>query len=1823
MTRSSRVKALLVVLVAAFIAVTFAFARSEKVRSEPALSRVDSVVLFAIPNLGIDDVDPDVMPVLDRLSRQGAIAATNVRTKGNSPDLVDAYATLGAGNRVAIADREPAQPTIIEPSDDPATGTEATTTTVPLDPSTGEPVAARPIEPTAVTVGARALGLPSSEPDLIVLREMGEIVGNADAGNDPGAQPGALADALRRAGMRSALVSNAHVLSTSVPEAVSVPAAVAAADRYGLIDRGSIAGDLLVPDPGAPGAVTADPDSFVAAVDGALGDSQVVVVDPGETIRAATTAALLTAGPDAEQLRSDALSRTDGILGALAADLDDDTLLVVVGVTPPGDRWALTPMVMSGGDTPRGYLHSSSTHRPDLVTLTDLAPTVLDALGVDAPGSMIGNPLAYRPGDADWEGALALDELLENRAPIDKPMAVGFIVVQTVVYLVAIAVLVTDRSRPAWFDKSLLFVVVTCGAWPLVTFWLRIVPSLYSYGAGTFVLCWLIAAVVAFGVTRLRRHVLDPVLALCALTVATLVVDLATGAHLQYGSFFGYAPTTAPRFIGIGNAAFALLGGATVAVCTALVARSKDRSLALWCGGAVAVVVVVADGAPWMGTDVGGILTLVPVLCLMFWALAGRRVRWHTIGLAVLAAAAVLGIAVGVESLRDPGQRTHIGRFFLESADGTTVQDTFLRKWDANTDVLRRSPLAWAVPVLAGAGFVAVASGRAFKRVLPLGSPERTGVTATLAMGFVGWILNDSGVVVLALAAVFLGPYILLLAQERSAGGAADQRSTGTVGPPMPDDETGLVSGTDQPEPASTDPLVSQLSELPESPVVVALVPAKDRADSVGDTVQALLALDAVDRVLVIDDGSSDDTADAAFAAGADVLRLDQNRGKGGAVAAGVQATPEAHVYLLIDADLARTADAADLLLGPVLRDEADLVVGVLPPAGGRGGFGKVRDFAARGIRRACGLEVSAPISGQRAIRAELLRGLRSAERFGLEVAMTIEVARAGGRFAEVDVPMDHLHTGRSVSGFAHRGRQGLDIAVALWPRVTSPTARRSVLVLATALICIGAVALGSLQVPTTSALAATPERVLVFGMQPLSFDDLDRGVTPNLQRLIDEGSIGAMSVRTVTRRPNDGEGYLSLGAGARLRSGSLLEEVIRSDTPVGSATAADYVRTFTGLAPQGEYVVMGGASVISRNDNAEAASTPGALGDALRSAGKVGAVVGNSDQPASYVSEGFLSRPAALVVMTGDLGVERGHLEPEEVLEPVPGTAFGLRANADGVVSAALQELERSEVVVVDPGDLARTARFDRAALPAAAEGEWESSLERTDEILGRIVDGVDPDTLVLVVSVVPSGGPYRPTPLVAWGSGVPKGRITSPSTRQSGLSAVTDLAPTILDALGVDPVEELPGNAIRYEAGPARLGDLHTLDADTQVREATYGPVSTRYIQAFTVLYLLATAVVCTGRAVGRWQMLLRRAGLMLAAFPVATFLARLIPGLTTWFTTAQALASVALALAIGWAVDRRATRPLVALARIAAITIAVIVVDSWTGSRLHVSGWLGYSVHNAGRFYGIPNTTFAVLGGLTLILAGVVVHRSERRDDALWLVGCIFTVVLVSAGLPMLGADVGSLITLFPVFAITLIVLGGRNMKPRSLVIAGVAMVALVAVAAGLDMSRPADQQSHLGRFTEELLDDGPSALLDTFTRKQSANFRLLSVSQWSEIAPVALIFLAIPLLWQRRFPTVFPAGGALRTAFWSIVAATILGFASNDSGPIVIALFLTQLAPFVLMALLSPTDDGVLRLAADGSRSGATGAAGAPGNGEPPPDAGVASGERDQTAPAARP
>lgn len=214
---------------------------------------------------------------------------------------------------------------------------------------------------------------------------------------------------------------------------------------------------------------------------------------------------------------------------------------------------------------------------------------------------------------------------------------------------------------------------------------------------------------------------------------------------------------------------------------------------------------------------------------------------------------------------------------------------------------------------------------------------------------------------------------------------------------------------------------------------VVAIVPAHNEQDRIGATVTALRAVASVDDVLVVDDASTDDTAARARAAGASVLRLARNAGKGGALRAGVAAT-NADVLVFIDADVGATASVAAVLLAPVLAAEADMTI-ARPPADRPSGFGLVERFARWGIERFGRATMARPLSGQRALRRAVLDRVRIADRFGVEVALTVDALRAGFCVTEVEYAIEHAKTGRDVAGFVHRARQGFDVARVLAAR--------------------------------------------------------------------------------------------------------------------------------------------------------------------------------------------------------------------------------------------------------------------------------------------------------------------------------------------------------------------------------------------------------------------------------------------------------------------------------------------------------------------------------------------------------------------------------------------------------------------------------------------------------------------------------------------------------------------------------------------------------------------------------------------------------------------
>jgi hypothetical protein len=233
------------------------------------------------------------------------------------------------------------------------------------------------------------------------------------------------------------------------------------------------------------------------------------------------------------------------------------------------------------------------------------------------------------------------------------------------------------------------------------------------------------------------------------------------------------------------------------------------------------------------------------------------------------------------------------------------------------------------------------------------------------------------------------------------------------------------------------------------------VVPAKDEAARIASTVAALVAVPGVAAVVVVDDGSTDDTAARARAAGADVVRHARNRGKAAALETGAarlavldarsraaadaatddaatsHASSTGRPLLFVDADLGETAGNTLVLAEPVLAGEADLAIAVLPPQSRPGGGrGFVVRLARRGIVRATGWTPTQPLSGMRCLTREAFEAARPlAHGWGVETAMTIDLLTAGYRVVEVSCDLQHRVTGADWRGQVHRLRQYRDVA--------------------------------------------------------------------------------------------------------------------------------------------------------------------------------------------------------------------------------------------------------------------------------------------------------------------------------------------------------------------------------------------------------------------------------------------------------------------------------------------------------------------------------------------------------------------------------------------------------------------------------------------------------------------------------------------------------------------------------------------------------------------------------------------------------------------------
>ncbi|MGH9049826.1 MAG: hypothetical protein ACRDY4_08865 [Acidimicrobiia bacterium] len=736
--------------------------------------------------------------------------------------------------------------------------------------------------------------------------------------------------------------------------------------------------------------------------------------------------------------------------------------------------------------------------------------------------------------------------------------------------------------------------------------------------------------------------------------------------------------------------------------------------------------------------------------------------------------------------------------------------------------------------------------------------------------------------------------------------------------------------------------------------------------------------------------------------------------------------------------------------------------------------------------------------------------------------------------------------------------------------------------------IVVGTLGAAAIATPARADDAAGRDqpRVLLISVPGLTWEDIDRNHDdiPNLAGLLDSSAVADLATRTISRWVDVADGYSTLNAGTRAvgAGGAADGEAFAVDARFGIDTAGSVFERRTGQEVERGIVALSLAEIIEENDAELYDAEVGALGDALAESGHARAVVGNADgvdptQPGELI----YGRTVVEGLMGSDGVVPSGSVGPGLLVEDA-AAPFGLRLDNEAVAAAFSDAWEPGAVVLVEASDLVREDAYRSFATADERARLFREALRATDDLVGRLLDEVDLERdIVMVVGPSHPEREVRLTVAALHAPGVEPGLLRSGSTRRSGFVQLVDIAPTILDRLGVEKPDAMEGQPVSVgdDGGSAEERRQFLVDADAAAtfRDAHVGPVATLFVIAQLVL-ALATMVAVVRPVRPSLTQALFGGGVVALAYLPAVYLANLLPfydlGTVSYFAFlvvgAAALAALYALVARGKSLDTL----MVALGAI----VATLLIDVVLGAHLQFNSALGYSPKVAGRFTGFGNLGYATLASSAVILAGLLAHRIGGRRGARVAVTLLAVVFVVDA-VPFWGSDVGGTLSLLPGYAVASYLLLGLRVRVRTIVMCGVGAVAAVVLFGLVDLARPADQRSHLGRLFESIADDGWSSFAVVVLRKAGTNLSGLTTSVWMWMVPIAFGLVAW-LVWKtpERLRALDHRIPQLRAAMTGFAIVAVLGFALNDTGIAVPAVMLA-VANSVLIALVAslPMDE----------------------------------------------
>lgn len=726
-------------------------------------------------------------------------------------------------------------------------------------------------------------------------------------------------------------------------------------------------------------------------------------------------------------------------------------------------------------------------------------------------------------------------------------------------------------------------------------------------------------------------------------------------------------------------------------------------------------------------------------------------------------------------------------------------------------------------------------------------------------------------------------------------------------------------------------------------------------------------------------------------------------------------------------------------------------------------------------------------------------------------------------------------------------------------------------------LLCVLVLLLVGLFAPSH---AASGGKVVLFLMDRVTLTDLMENNLPHIERLLEQGAVGLMNPLGV-RGSGNMRLAMTINVGTRADADESAGEVLESDEIYAAENAPAFVvhRRRTGFAAQpGNLVNVHLREMMDSNLKSPHQVIIGTLGDLVHQAGGFTAALGNSDTGMGNWEMGQWGnvearlRYGALIAMDSRGIVDRGKVS-HDILQPHADTPYGVRIDTHKLFDEfrRLYADPQRALIVVDFGDIYRADVYSWLSAEEVALQHKQAALQRADALMGKIVRVLhrERDVLLVFSLSTPRLHAGEMLPVMAWGKGIkPKTYLTSGSTRRAGFITPTDITATVAQCLGATPGTNVLGRAVSTDIPPKptlqrlqRLSQYNRLMVMTD-RGLRFG--------VFVALALLETAVLLASAFVLTFPSLLSsrvktvvcRWLVIVALLPFAIHFVNALVPLSFemgWRSIGLALIWAACWMFLVRTGSKSCDSPLQIL--LSASGLVLMMSGLTTRFYTEFNTIFGYSSYFGGRYYGLGNATTSLLLGWGMANVGLACGKLSRRQ--LVLTALFLALITGVIAFPQAGADAGGAVGAVATFAPMWLVAKGVRLNGKK---AGRAMAALfvilivvIVLVSILDVRRPPEERSHLGRLVAEMQEQGIAPLVDMFVTKARVWGRTFGHWHWD----VCLLAVALTTLWlltglRSRLVPLLAERPALNALLYGGIIGTVITFLLNDSGPLIACL-----------------------------------------------------------------